>query len=368
MEQFEYSSLFGELTKSIQAIIDEASKKQAQLFSKQYFEQDLSWDTPTLKLTFEEIIGQYGLSVIAPTIGDNSKEPIMSPKGLETLAGKVFKHSFDNPMTEQRMRKYMELKGASWLNDKTKDTEMTNLMWGDVKTVVNSVLDKIDTIYLGQLSNEGVFTFNNDNNPEGGVKESIDFKQPSDNIHTAATQWTTENIATVDCMEDIMEVIDAASNKVKFEKIKLSPARLRYICKTAKIRSIIWGSNDSARPVQLQDLNDYMQSNDLPVFEVINKQVAVQNGQSLTPLTPWNGKNLVFVPGGKLGVVKVAVPMNQLMPESTISYSNYGNIRIAKWRVGEAQGSNTVEHTKAECTALPVVTEFSGIHTLKSES
>lgn len=76
-------------------------------------------------------------------------------------------------------------------------------MWNNVTKVVNSVQSKLDIIFLGALSNKGVFTFDASNNPEGGVRGTIDYKMPSENIATAKTLWTDGNIDTVDTLEDI---------------------------------------------------------------------------------------------------------------------------------------------------------------------
>lgn len=116
----------------------------------------------------------------------------------------------------------------------------------------------------------------------------------------------------------------------------------------------------------LRQINEWMQSNGFPVFEVIKRQVRIQNGTTTSILTPWNEKNLVFVPGGKLGLVKNAYSNNELRQEAGVAYSNYGRIRVSQWGVGETQGSNSVEHTKAESMSLPVITEMNGIYTLKS--
>lgn len=131
---------------------------------------------------------------------------------------------------------------------------------------------------------------------------------------------------------------------------------------------MIWGSDKSSKIVQLKDLNAYMQENDYPVFEPIRRQVRIQNGKNRTPYSPWNADNMVFVPNGKLGIVKNAWANNELKTDPGVAYSNYGRIRVSQWGVGETQGSNGVEFTKAEVFALPVITEMNGIYTLKTKS
>lgn len=59
MPEILYSSIFGALTQHVQARFDAASKLHKQLFDNVIFERFLDWDTPTIGLDFEEIIGQY---------------------------------------------------------------------------------------------------------------------------------------------------------------------------------------------------------------------------------------------------------------------------------------------------------------------
>lgn len=363
-----YSSIFGELTKIVQLRFDAISEKNKQLFDNVLFEKYLNWDVPTVGLNFEELIGQYNISVAAPTIGDNSKEAILGREGLETLKETILNHAITIPMTIQDYRKVLQILDSKSLPDKAKTQQLIDLMFGDVKTAVNSVLSKLDMIFLGALSNEGKFTLDGTTNPEGGVAGLIDYNQPAANIASATTEWTDANAATVDCFEDIQGVIDQAQDKVVFAKILCAPSVISYICRTTKVKKMIWGNDMSAKMVQLKDLNDYMESNGFPTFEPIRRQVRIQNGRSIAPYTPWNAKNLVFIPDGKLGTVKNAWANNELKQEPNVSYSNYGRIRVSKWGVGETQGSNGVEFTKAEVFALPVITEMNGIYTLKSKN
>ena len=65
MPEILYSSIFGALTQHVQARFDAASKLHKQLFDNVIFERFLDWDTPTIGLDFEEIIGQYNITVAA---------------------------------------------------------------------------------------------------------------------------------------------------------------------------------------------------------------------------------------------------------------------------------------------------------------
>ena len=60
-----HSSIFGELTKNVQARIDAASELNKRIFDNVVYRNYLGWDTPTIGLDFEEIIGKFNLTIAA---------------------------------------------------------------------------------------------------------------------------------------------------------------------------------------------------------------------------------------------------------------------------------------------------------------
>lgn len=367
MPQFLFSSLFGELTRNVQIRFDKASELHKRLFDNVIFEKYLDWDVPTIGLDFEELIGKYNITVAAPTIGEESKEAILGNEGLETVKEHILNHALTLPMTIQNYRKILQILDSKSLPDSAKNEQLIKLMWGDVTTVVNAVLAKLDILFLRPLSNEGKVEIDDNINPEGGVRGTIDFNQPAENIASSKTEWNDGNIETVDCFEDIQAIIDAAQDKVTFSKVLCAPSRISYMCRSKKMKQMIWGTDKSSKMVQLKDINAYMEENSYPIFEPIRRQVRIQKGKQRIPYTPWNERNMVFIPDGKLGIVKNAWSNNELKTEQGVAYSNYGRIRVSQWGVGETQGSNGVEFTKAESLSLPVITEMNGIYTLKTQ-
>lgn len=367
MNEVFFSSIFGELTKNVQVRFDAASEANKRLFNNVQYDRFLDWDLPTIGLDFEEIIGKYNITIAAPTIGEDAKEAIIGSEGLQTMRERMVNHALSLPMTIQTYRKILQLHDSKSIPDEAKKQQLIKLMWGDVMTVVGGVHGKLDMIFLRALSNGGVFTFDETTNPEGGVRGTIDYKQPKENIAVANTAWTTANIDTVDCFEDIQAVLDAAQDKVVLDRILCAPAIISYICRSKQMKKMIFGSDKSSSILLARDLNEWMQSNGFPVFEPIRRQIRVQNGAASSIYEPWVKENMVFVPAGKLGVIKTAYSNNELKPEPGVAYSNNGRIRVSQWGVGETQGSNGVEFTKAESISLPVITEINGIYTLKTQ-
>jgi hypothetical protein len=284
------------------------------------------------------------------------------------LAEKVLKHAHTYAYPIQEHRKILQILDSRILDDETRKQQLIDLMWGSVKDAVAGVEAAIDKIVLGALSNEGVFTFDASNNPEGGVQTSINYRMPNENKGTVPVIWTEPNIGTVDVFGDIQAVYNAAYGKTTLSEIWLSQEKMWYVLRASKLKIAVFGNDRQTTPLTLVQLNDFMRSNGMPVFRVIRRNMMIQGQDGkLTPYTPWNGKNLVFVPDGELGVIKNAYADSELRPEPDVAYSNYGRIRVSQWGVGEKQNSNGVEFTKAEVLALPVITAINGIYTLRTE-
>ena len=363
---FTGSSLFGDLTLQVQARIDAASALNKRLFDTVVYRQFLDWDDPMIGLDFEEMIGKYNISIAAATIGENSESPIIGTEGIETLKNRVLNHSLTVPLTMTDYRKVLQLLRTNIIPDAQIKQQLINIMWGNTETAVNGVEAKIDLIFLSLLSNCGVFEFNEKNNPEGGVRGSIDMKMPKENIATANKPWTKENSDSVDPFEDIQAVLDAADDKSEIGTILLSPAKMSFITSNKNMKKMIFGSDKSSSILTMAEINQYMEKNEYPTFQKIRRNVRIHKGNTTYRIKPWNGDNIVFVPSGKLGKVKNSYTDSELKPESDVTYSNYGRIRVSEWYVGQTKGTRHGEFTKAESLALPVITEFNDIYTLKT--
>lgn len=363
---FTGSSLFGDLTLQVQARIDAASALNKRLFDTVVYRQFLDWDDPMIGLDFEEMIGKYNISIAAATIGENSESPIIGTEGIETLKNRVLNHSLTVPLTMTDYRKVLQLLRTNIIPDAQIKQQLINIMWGNTETAVNGVEAKIDLIFLSLLSNCGVFEFNEKNNPEGGVRGSIDMKMPKENIATVNKPWTKENSDSVDPFEDIQAVLDAADDKSEIGTILLSPAKMSFLTSNKNMKKMIFGSDKSSSILTMAEINQYMEKNEYPTFQKIRRNVRIHKGNTTYRIKPWNGDNIVFVPSGKLGKVKNSYTDSELKPESDVTYSNYGRIRVSEWYVGQTKGTRHGEFTKAESLALPVITEFNDIYTLKT--
>lgn len=370
MAQLYFSKLFSELSKVIPITMDEISKQKKELFDKTVFEDYLTWDSPTISTLFEEIIGEYNITVAAPTIDEDSAEPIVGTRGLKTMKERMLTHAINRPLPAKIYRKILELMDSKVISTPQLLNELIKTLIGEAQDVVNGVNAKLDAIFLEAISNEGVFNFTSSNNPEG-ITGTIDYGMPSGNKATSSTAWTKANISTVDCFSDIQDILDASQDKVTFDKILIAPRTLSYLCRTTQVHKAIWGDDAQSRIVTPQMVNQYMESNGFPIFVPVRRQVGIQQAAGgVKNITPFNASRLVFLPktsDGKIGTVKNAWADAELNPEPDVTYGNYGRILVSQWTTGESKNEKSVMHTKATSTSLPVISSIEGIYSLNTQ-
>ena len=180
--------------------------------------------------------------------------------------------------------------------------------------------------------------------------------------------WDEDHIADIDPFSDIEELLNRAEEIVSVSKLLISPTKLGFLMRSPKMRQAVMGNDHSSGPLTLNTINNFMESNGLPPFVKIRRKCRVRTSTGYNTISPWKDANIVAVPEGKIGIIKNAYSNNELRPEPGVSYSNYGRIRISEWGVGETQGMNGAEYTKAESLSLPVITAIEGIFTLKTDT
>lgn len=361
---FFQTSLFKDIAKTLQITFDTASKNQVAIAQNLVYDKYLDVATPTVSTTFEELVGKYNVRVVAPAIGDYSSAPDSGQDGLTVLREKVCHIMARKKLDEQDYRNIQILLNNPSISDESKRKELVKLIIGDATSVAQSVFDRVDLTFLESLFNEGKCKFTSENNPNG-VRCTIDFGQPKENILAPVTAWTESNQTTATCMKDLLDVIQKASTKVSFEKILMAPATLNYLCNASSTRKFLWGDNKESRGVLLQDVNNYLSSYSLPVVEPIRRNMRLlKEDGTFTTYSPVNS-NVVFVPAGKLGTVRNSLTMGEMRKDPDVNYSKYQYVSVAQ-SVEKVEG-HTCEITTAEALAMPVITQFNGIYTLKTQ-
>ncbi len=351
-------SIFGAYAGKLQVMVDKSADK----FAPTWFEKYFDFGIPTSSLSYVTAIGRSRIEAAASIVDRDGRTPMRSRPGLEKLTGEVPAIKEMIKMSETDYRNYLNMQALT-VSDETKKAMLLDLMFGDVRRVGDSVGKKIDLMVLEALST-GQITITADNNPDGIVAPTaIDLLMPAANKKTAAVNWATSATATP--ITDIVNVVTAGQDAGKaFAKMLMPRALFIKLAAATETRNMISGflrinSKDQITPT-LDQVNEYLQANLLPVIEIVDAVIGVEKDGVITPVRPFAADNVSFIPDGKLGVIHNAVAIEQLQPVSQVSYATFKRALISKWKQNEPFG----EYTKAEFNAFPGLEAIDGIYLL----
>lgn len=358
-------SVFGNHIEAMQTLID----KRLDKFNKPWYIDYFDWDTPQLNLTYTSVLGQAVVNHAASIVDRNAETPLRSREALAKIQGEIPAIKEMLQLNENQYRNYVALLNMDSVKDKQKRLQALKLIWDDVKKVTDAVHNRIDMIALQAVST-GKIEINIENNPDGIVlAEPIDLLMPTDNKQEAGTKW---NEASATPLQDIMRVINQAqATGTTLGKILIDSQKFAQMLRNKEVKDTLGSffgmtkaTMDSATaPLTLERMNQYLKESGLPVFEIVNRRIAIEKNGKATVINPFESKNLAFIPDGKLGVIKNALAVEEMNPVENVTYATNGRILISKWK----QNEPFREFTKSECNAFPVVEAINSIYLLKTE-
>lgn len=364
------SSLYKQAAERVRFRLEEASKQEVEIFGQPWWQKHFVYGVaPHTLSTFKTILGKMHLTIAASTIDGKSAEPLRMNQGFESIEQSMFTHAHSFKLESDQIREMiMMVNTATDQNRERVIDYITNTLFGITREAVNGVHARLDLIILSALSNGGKFTFTAENDPQSPfVGKTIDFGMPASHIAEVGTgnEWNDGNITIIDPLKEIDDVV--SNSIVKLEKILLDRKTMNYIRKTTAMQKYINSSLYPNKPLSETMLNDWMSANGYPVFEVVDRKVAVQNGDSLSTITPWAAGQLVFLPQNQIGTIETRQSDAELgMASEGVKYSNYGRIEVRKFTQGERENSNYCEITKASITAAPSMDTIDNIYVLNT--
>lgn len=365
------SSLYQEAAERVRYRLEEASKQEVEIFGQPWWQKHFVYGaTPHTLSNFKTILGKMHLTIAASTIDGKSAEPLRMNQGFESIEQSMFTHAHSFKLESDQIREMIMLVNTATDNNRERVIDyITNTLFGITKEAVNGVHARLDYIILSALSNAGKFTFTAENDPQSPfVGKTIDFGMPSSNYAEVGTgnEWIEAN---KDIIDPLKEIDDITSNSiVDLKKILVDRQTMNYIRKTKAMQSYINSTLYPTKPLSESIINDWLSANGYPVFEVVERKVAVQNGDSLATQTPWKTGQLVFLPEEQIGTIETRQSDAELGMESEgVKYSNYGRIEVRKFTQGERENTNYCEITKASITAAPSMDTIDNIFVLNTQ-
>lgn len=344
-------SIFGVFaeSKNMQAIIDSSSDQ----FSKRWYPQYFTMGAKQTTLTYTNAIGKTRIEAAASVVDRNGKTPLRSRPNSGLYSGTIpaIKEKF--AMNEDDYRNLLTMQALGTVND----AQLVSLIFNDLKNAGESAHKRIDMMCLEAIST-GKITLDINNNPDGLVlSSSVDLLMPSENKSDAAIDWSTSATATP--ITDINTVIETATAKgISFAKILMSRTVWLKFIKAKEVTDTMVGYFYGPKPgsgfnptavTTLDNVNTYLQANQLPVIEIVNKPFSVEKDGVLGTVKPFSESNVSFIPSGSLGVIKQAQAIEEIAPIDQINYAQLDGALLSKWRENEPYQ----EFTKVEWNAFP---------------
>lgn len=363
------SKIYQEAARQVKFRIEEASRQDVEIFGKTWYNKHFTVGTvPHMVSDFNTILGKLHLEIAASTIDGKSAEPLRGQQGFTSLAQSMFTHAHAYKLEADEIREMMLMvKMADGTADQQKVKYITDKLFDNTRLAVQGVRARMDLIILEALSNGGKFTFSKDNDPQSPfIGKTIDFGMPAANIGSVGTgnEWVDANIGTIDPLKEIDDV-RKLSRYGSFSTILIDQNTLNVILRSTAMKGYINSVLTPNTPLTLLQLNNWLVANGYPKFEVVNRDMLIQDGDSFKRYTPFKAGQLVFLPEDHIGTIETRLSDAELgLRSEGVEYAKYGRIEVRKFTLGERENSEYCEITKASVTAAPSMDTIDNIFVL----
>ena len=374
---FDYNPIMHEALTRLQFRVDQASKENVNLFDETWYSKHFKMNTvPHIRGEFATVLGKKHITIAASTINGKSSEPIRMNQGFYEHAQKMFTHAHAFKMTSDEILGLLDVVEIAKKNgDKSAVNYIVDTLLNHTKEAVDGVNARLDLIILSALSNEGVHTITKENDPQSPfVGMSMSFGLPEANkavvgadkkwYNATAKTWNSVLQSTIDPIVEINDVLKRQRTKIK--KILLDEATLDFIMGCDKMKNYVNSVLYPNMPLDINMLNAWMRQHNKPEFEVVYREICVQNGDSISePIAPWRTGQLVFIPDEQIGTIETKFTEKERgIVDEGVKYANSGRIELRRMAYGERDGGEYYELLKAGITAAPAMDTIDRILTL----
>lgn len=222
------------------------------------------------------------------------------------------------------------------------EQQIINKLFGDVDNLVASVLVRVEAMRMEAIST-GKLVIN-----ENGVKATIDYGTPSS--HKGDKTWKS---GTPDILGDIYTMTDKIVGDTGFTPTRALTSRtvVNTILKDEKIRSAMFGVN-AAKVAALNELNQLLASQGLPMLATYDAQYRTQNAKGLyVPKRYLADNTFILMPDGMMGETLYGLTAEEveLRNKVDIDITNIGHVIVEQY----ATTDPVAKWIKAVATALP---------------
>ena len=363
------SPLYLEAAEAAKTIINDASVRHLDIFGKTWFTKHFRMaDFARTEGEFTAILADLHAAPAASTINQYSERPIRSLDGFGKVKAEMLTHAHTYKLEAEDLRAIaIQQRILSGYSDRAKLFDfIVNKLMNIRERAIKGVLNRIDYIILEMLSNEGQYTFTEQNDPASPyVGQTISFGFDPSHAGNVTVAWTEANKSTVNILEDIMGVYNAA--EVKPVKMLMRMEQLMYMLTTDKMKLYVNGTDRASAPISVTDVNNLLARYGLPSIELVQSDIRINKngGKSYNMVQPWKEGKILFVPQDNFGTIEHQVTDADLGLKSPgVEYSKYNGIEVTSWTQGLKEGTNYTEFVSAGITATPVVDTIKNMYSL----
>ncbi len=370
---FFFSDIYKEATDVIKNIMDEATQKHLDIFGKVWFKDHFSLSRyPRTESEFTAILEEVHAAPAASTINEFSERPIRSLDGFGKVKAQMLSvgHTYKLEAEDLRAIRDMQRRYAGIKNHEELVRFIVDKLM-DVRTkAIQGVLNRQDLLILSMLSNDGKYTFTEENDPGSPfIGQTLDFGFDTSHAATVTTPWIDTNIDTVDVLEDIMSTVAPAT--IKPTEMYMERERVFYMLRTKKLKLYVNGSDRASQPISVEDMNALFARFDLPVIKLVQREVRVDSngGKTTKTINPWKTGKILFTVGSQFGTIERKITdAEDGLQSPGVGYSYYDGIEVMNWTQGVKEGTNYTEYVSAGLTSTPVVDGIRNMYSLDTKA
>lgn len=147
----------------------------------------------------------------------------------------------------------------------TNQQALSRAIYNEGEQLTREVQNRLELAW-GDLLSDGKLTI-----AENGYGGETDYGLAAlGNLVTPSVQWTAANLATMTPLNDLQTWSDAyrlTNGGVRPERAKTSLARLRVLQRSKEVIDAVYGATQGRTRVSVQELNDLLRDEGLPVFD-----------------------------------------------------------------------------------------------------
>lgn len=346
-------SFFGEYATepSIQTLIDDSLDL---LQVKSFWRSMLDEDIPQWSLSFEQVIGRSRIEAAASIVDIDAPAPLRSNNKLEKYYGAIPSIKEKFVMSQSELRDLRAINESALLGGNQAVQGIIRRLYDHVSMAATAGDKRVDILLMQAISTLQ-FDVSVTNNPDGAAVGTIDLLPKAYQKQGVPITWDNANAKPIDDIENYVEFITNTFGR-GFGRILMSQTKWLKFKRNAQVADYlksffnIGKANGTYAPT-LNNVNEMFMENGWPMIQVLNNVSGIEKDGDIDAYRFFKEDNLSFLPAGKIGTLKNAIPMERTDKIAGKAYADFGPTLVMKW----AQDDPYREFTAMEMNACPAI-------------